>query len=95
MRDSSGKPGAVGNREDLERIARPEGACPKSPADECFQRMPLANVFDDFNYAVGISTPLRGPTPKGQILSGLIPEGQILSGLIHVVDVSRREIVLH
>ncbi len=35
VRDSSGKPGAVGNREDLERIARPEGARPKSPADEC------------------------------------------------------------
>gem|GEM_PF-2667536 len=29
MRDSSGKPGAVENREDLERIARPVGACPK------------------------------------------------------------------
>ena len=28
VRDSSGKPGAVGNREDLERIARPEGARP-------------------------------------------------------------------
>jgi hypothetical protein len=21
--------------------------------DECFQRMPMANVFDDFNYGVG------------------------------------------
>jgi hypothetical protein len=29
VRDSSGKPGAVGNREDLERIARPEGARPR------------------------------------------------------------------
>ena len=29
VRDSSGKPAAVGNREDLERIARPEGARPK------------------------------------------------------------------
>ena len=28
VRDRSGKPGAVGNREDLERIARPEGARP-------------------------------------------------------------------
>jgi hypothetical protein len=28
VRDSSGKPGAVENREDLERIARPEGARP-------------------------------------------------------------------
>ena len=45
MRDSSGKPGAVGNREDLKRIARPEGACPKSPTDECFQRMPAANAM--------------------------------------------------
>ena len=33
VRDSSGKHGAVGNREDLERIARPEGARPKSPAE--------------------------------------------------------------
>jgi len=44
VRDSCGKPGAVGNREDLERIARPEGARPKSPADKCFQRMPAANA---------------------------------------------------
>ena len=29
VRDSSGKPTAVGNREDLERIARPEGARPR------------------------------------------------------------------
>ena len=39
MRDSSGKPGAVGNREDLERIARPEGARPKGLSDECLRRM--------------------------------------------------------
>jgi len=45
VRDSSGKPGGVGNREDLERIARPEGARPKSPTDECFQRMPAANAM--------------------------------------------------
>ena len=29
VRDRSGKPGAVENREDLERIARPEGARPR------------------------------------------------------------------
>ena len=37
-----------------------------------FRRMPLANVFDDFNYAVGISNPLRGLIPKGQIPEGCI-----------------------
>jgi hypothetical protein len=40
VRDSSGKPGAVGNREDLERIARPEGARPTM----CKARMPAANA---------------------------------------------------
>ena len=38
VRDSSGKPGAVGNREDLERIARPEGARPCCLSDECFAK---------------------------------------------------------
>ena len=34
VRDGSGKPGAVGNREDLERIARPEGARPTFPEEK-------------------------------------------------------------
>jgi len=42
VRDSSGKPGAVENREDLERIARPEGARPCCLSDECF-----ANAFGE------------------------------------------------
>ena len=36
--------GAVGNREDLERIARPEGARPKCSSGECFQQMRFARM---------------------------------------------------
>ncbi|MEN9943911.1 MAG: hypothetical protein RLZZ91_1912 [Bacteroidota bacterium] len=38
VRDSSGKPAAVGNREDLERIARPEGARPTAPKEKLRNR---------------------------------------------------------
>jgi hypothetical protein len=38
VRDSSGKPGAVGNREDLELIARPEGARPTFPEEKLKKR---------------------------------------------------------
>jgi len=51
-----------------------------------FVRMPLANAtrmsstvftLHRSNYELGISTPLRGLIPKGQILSGPIPKGLI------------------
>jgi hypothetical protein len=52
----------------LRKGKRGEACCEATDVcDECFQRMPSAKVYDDLNYEIGITYPLRGPIPKGCI----------------------------